>query len=196
MPELPPGADLESRAVLKACIGARAAVAELKQAGRLLPNQDVLINTIPLLEARASSEIENIVTTTDELFKFAQADREARDPATKEALRYRTALRRGVESLKKRPLVLNTRLIARIATTSSLKNRYRPHAPARTTLVMTRIVPFRQRSSITPTKTPMKIEGRINARTSTLLAALEPVSFSTSTRSVNRMAFWAVWARP
>ncbi len=108
LPELPPKVDLESRAVLKACIGARAAVAELKQAGRLLPNQDVLINTIPLLEARASSEIENIVTTTDELFKFAQADREARDPATKEALRYRTALRRGVESLKKRPLVTAT----------------------------------------------------------------------------------------
>jgi Fic family protein len=63
--------------VLKACIEARAAVAELKQAGRLLPNQDVLINTIPLLEAQASSEIENIVTTTDQLFRYAQPDREA-----------------------------------------------------------------------------------------------------------------------
>ncbi|MGH7676483.1 MAG: protein adenylyltransferase Fic [Gemmatimonadales bacterium] len=102
---LPPQRDLESRAVLKACIEARAAVAELKQAGRLLPNQDVLINTIPLLEARASSEIENIVTTTDQLFRYAQPDREAlADPATKEALRYRTALRRGVELLKKKPL--------------------------------------------------------------------------------------------
>ncbi len=57
LPQLPPKADLESRAVLKACIEARAAVAELKQAGRMLPNQAVLINTIPLLEARASSEI-------------------------------------------------------------------------------------------------------------------------------------------
>jgi cell filamentation protein, protein adenylyltransferase len=97
--------DLESRAVLKACIGARAAVAELKQAGRLLPNQDVLINTIPLLEARASSEIENIVTTTDQLFRYAQPDREAMaDPATKEALRYRAALRGGLEVLRKKPL--------------------------------------------------------------------------------------------
>ncbi len=51
VPPLPPQADLESRTVLKACIQARATVAELKQAGRLLPNQDVLINTIPLLEA-------------------------------------------------------------------------------------------------------------------------------------------------
>ena len=95
--------------MLKACIEARAAVAELKQAGRLLPNQDVLINTIPLLEARASSEIENIVTTTDQLFRYAQPDRETlADQATKEALRYRTALRRGVELLKKRPLATAT----------------------------------------------------------------------------------------
>ena len=109
LPPLPPQVDLESRAVLKACIEARAAVAELKQAGRLLPNQDVLINTIPLLEARASSEIENIVTTTDQLFRYAQPDREAlADPATKEALRYRAALRRGVELLKKKPLATAT----------------------------------------------------------------------------------------
>lgn len=95
--------------MLKACIEARAAVAELKQAGRLLPNQDVLINTIPLLEARASSEIENIVTTADQLFRYAQPDRESlADPATKEALRYRTALRRGVEMLEKRPLTTRT----------------------------------------------------------------------------------------
>ena len=95
--------------MLKACIEARAAVAELKQAGRLLPNQDVLINTIPLLEARASSEIENIVTTTDQLFRYAQPDREGlADPATKEALRYRTALRRGVELLERKPLATAT----------------------------------------------------------------------------------------
>jgi Fic family protein len=105
LPPLPPKAELESRAVLKACIEARAAVAELKQAGRQLPNQDVLINTIPLLEARASSEIENIVTTADQLFRYAQPDREGlADPATKEALRYRKALRGGVELLGKKPL--------------------------------------------------------------------------------------------
>lgn len=91
--------------MLKACIDARAVVAELKQAGRLLPNPGVLINTIPLLEARASSEIENIVTTTDQLFRYAQPDRESlADPATKEALRYRTALRRGFERVQTRPL--------------------------------------------------------------------------------------------
>lgn len=105
LPLLPPKADLESRSVLKACIAARAALGELKQASRLLPNPDILINTIPLLEAQASSEIENIVTTTDALFRYAQPDREElADSATKEALRYRTALRRGVEAIAARPL--------------------------------------------------------------------------------------------
>ncbi|MBI3247713.1 MAG: hypothetical protein HYZ50_14515 [Deltaproteobacteria bacterium] len=50
--------------MLKQCITARAALAELKQAAELIPNQTMLINTIPLLEAKDSSEIENIVTTT------------------------------------------------------------------------------------------------------------------------------------
>lgn len=108
LPALPPKADIESRAILKACIEARAAIAELKQAGELIPNQAVLINSIPLLEAQASSEIENIVTTTDRLFQFAD-DREAlADPATKEALRYRTALREGFESLARHPLTTRT----------------------------------------------------------------------------------------
>jgi Fic family protein len=105
---LPPKADIETRAILKACIDARAAVAALRQAGALIPNQGVLINTIPLLEAQASSEIENFVTTTDALFKYSQLDPEHADPATKEALRYRTALRLGVESLKAKPLRTST----------------------------------------------------------------------------------------
>jgi Fic family protein len=108
LPPLPPKADIETRAVLKACIDARAAVAALRQAGALIPNQDVLINTIPLLEAQASSEIENIVTTTDALFKYAQLDPDRADPATREALRYRTALREGVDSLKLKPLSTST----------------------------------------------------------------------------------------
>jgi Fic family protein len=58
--------------VLKQCITARAALAELKQAAELIPNQTMLINTLPLLEAKDSSEIENIVTTADQLFHYAQ----------------------------------------------------------------------------------------------------------------------------
>ena len=94
--------------MLKACIEARAAIAELKQAGGLIPNQAVLINSIPLLEAQASSEIENIVTTTDRLFQFADNREALADPATKETLRYRTALREGFESLARHPLTTRT----------------------------------------------------------------------------------------
>ena len=109
LPLLPPAADIETRAVLRACIAARAAVAELKQAGHLVPNQGILINTIPLLEAQASSEIENIVTTTDQLFRYAQNnERVVADPATKEALQYRTALNHGFQSLRTRPLCTAT----------------------------------------------------------------------------------------
>jgi Fic family protein len=108
LPRLPPTADVETREVLRACIGARAAVAELRQAGHLLPNQSMLINTLPILEARASSEIENIVTTADRLFQYAQDESQPADPATKEALRYRTALRRGFESLAGRPVTTAT----------------------------------------------------------------------------------------
>jgi Fic family protein len=107
LPRLPPACELESRAVLKACIEARAALAELKQAAELIPNQSMLINTLPLLEAKDSSEIENIVTTTDQLFQYAQGHEHA-DPATKEALRYRTALHRDHQSLKDRPLCTAT----------------------------------------------------------------------------------------
>ncbi len=104
---LPPPVDLESRAILKRCIPARAALAELKRGAELIPNQTMLINTLPLLEAHASSEIENIVTTTDKLFQFRQ-DSEHADPATKEALRYSHALLEGYAALAKHPLSTRT----------------------------------------------------------------------------------------
>ena len=99
--------ELETKPVLKQCVLARAALAELKQAAALIPNPAILINTLPLLEARASSEIENIVTTADKLFRHLQADSGA-DAATKEALRYRRALLEGVVALKNRPLTTRT----------------------------------------------------------------------------------------
>ncbi len=108
LPRLPPRADIETRAVLKACVEARAALAETRIAGRLIPNQAILINSIPILEAQASSEIENIVTTSDRLFRFASAPSEGADPATKEAHRYRTALAQGFCMLAERPLTTRT----------------------------------------------------------------------------------------
>jgi len=107
LPRLPPAVELETKAVLKQCVNSRSALAELKQATELIPNQTMLINIIPLLEAQDSSEIENIVTTTDRLFQFAQSEQNA-DPSTKEALRYRTALYNGYQSLSRRPICTTT----------------------------------------------------------------------------------------
>lgn len=108
LPPLPPDRDVETKAVLKACITARTALVELRVSGHLIPNQSVLINSIPLLEAQASSEIENIVTTTDKLFRFANQVGGDADPATKEALRYRTALSEGFQTLAHRPVSTST----------------------------------------------------------------------------------------
>ena len=113
LPLLPPATELETRTVLKQCIAARTALAELKQAAELIPNQGVLINALPLLEAQASSEIENIVTTTDRLFQFQSANEYA-DPATREALRYSSALLEGFRALKQHPL--NTRTAEQVCT--------------------------------------------------------------------------------
>jgi len=107
LPSLPPPIELDTKAILKQCISARAALAELKSAAELIPNQGILINTLPLLEAQASSEIENIVTTSDRLFQYRQDDDHA-DPATKEALRYSHALLHGFRTLTKLPLSTRT----------------------------------------------------------------------------------------
>ena len=104
LPLLPPAGELETRAVLKKCVAANRALAELKGAGDLIPNQAILINAIPLQEAKLSSEIENIVTTQDALFQAAIDEGRNSDFATKEVLRYRTALRHGSEALKREPL--------------------------------------------------------------------------------------------
>jgi Fic family protein len=100
LPLLPPGANLETTRVMRRCIAASRALAELKGAGNLIPNQTILINAIPLQEARLSSEIENIVTTQDELFRATIAPPSRMDPAVKEVLRYRTALRSGYDTLR------------------------------------------------------------------------------------------------
>jgi len=108
LPPLPPPvAAVETRTILKACIPARVALAELRQAGELLPDPGLLIQLLPLLEAQASSEIESILTTTDQLFRHARQDSGA-DAATREALRYRTALFEGVRQLQQRPLCTAT----------------------------------------------------------------------------------------
>lgn len=108
LPRLPPAPEIETKAVLKACIKAQASLATLRGMAGRIPNQGMLINIIPMLEAQASSEIENIVTTTDRLFQYADEEHAHADPATKEALRYRAALHRGCQLLTQRPLTTST----------------------------------------------------------------------------------------
>ena len=107
LPPLPPKQDIETKAVLRRIPAAARALAELKGLGTSIPDQSLLINSIVLQEAKASSEIENIVTTNDALFRAFAASSGKIDPATKEVLRYRQALWEGYRQLKKAPLSSN-----------------------------------------------------------------------------------------
>jgi len=121
LPVLPPKVEVETKEVLKKTISAGRALAELKGLGETIPNQAILINSIILQEAKASSEIENIITTNDALFRAFSAKTSQIDPATKEVLRYREALWEGFNNLKNRPL-LTTNLFIRIVQTIRANN--------------------------------------------------------------------------
>jgi Fic family protein len=111
LPPLPPAREVETPRVLKAVVTASRHLASLDMACKRLPDPSLLINITPLLEAQASSEIENVVTTNDELFRAAHdALAEPESPAVKEALRYRTALKAGFDHLAERPLSFQTAL--------------------------------------------------------------------------------------
>lgn len=101
LPPLPPRQDVETRAVLRKAIVAGRALAELKGLGLTIPNQAMLVDTLILQEAKASSEIENIITTDDTLFRAFTAGTSQVDPATKEVLRYREALWESFNAQKK-----------------------------------------------------------------------------------------------
>ena len=108
LPPLPPeGVDLETVPVLKQVTAAARELAELKGAGSIIPNQKILLTGIVLQEARLSSEIENIVTTNDELYQATADDLFSASPHTKEVLRYQQALWSGCERLRERPLSVN-----------------------------------------------------------------------------------------
>ena len=108
LPKLPPKAEIETNKVLKRWGLARSALSELRLAGQTIPDPGVLITTIPLLEAKDSSEIENIVTANDALFREAALESENGDPGAKEGVRYRRALYGALELIKKRPLTSRT----------------------------------------------------------------------------------------
>lgn len=95
LPTLPPPVALETVPVLKSLNRASRALADLKGQARAIPNQGILIDTLALQEAKASSEVENIVTTQDELFQAEVFPHDPQSPAAKEVARYRDALRLG-----------------------------------------------------------------------------------------------------
>jgi len=105
LPPLPPKTEVETKEILKKAISANRALAELKGASRLLPNQNILINTLALEEARDSSAIENIVTTRDKLFRALATNPRRIDPVTKEVLNYRKALWLGFNAVQKKGFI-------------------------------------------------------------------------------------------
>lgn len=112
IPVLPPPVDLESIPVLKALAAAHRALAELKGRAGTIPNQTILIDTLVLQEAKASSEIENIVTTQDELFQADLFPGGPLSPAAKEVALYRDALKLGYDRmLRSGRVITNNHLI-------------------------------------------------------------------------------------
>jgi Fic family protein len=113
LPLLPPKKDIETKVILKKALEANKALAELKGACNSIPNPEILITSITLQEAKSSSEIENIFTTNDKMYKAHTAQLTNFDSSTKEVLRYKEALWEGFNSLKEKDL-LTTNLYIKI----------------------------------------------------------------------------------
>jgi len=105
LPLLPPKIELETKKVLLKTISASRALAQLNGVLINLPNPRLFLDTIHLQEAKASSEIENIITTNDDLYKSIVADKDFGNAATKEVLNYKEALWLGLERLEKKPFI-------------------------------------------------------------------------------------------
>lgn len=100
IPPLPPKAQLETVQVLKLAASAHRHLAELKGRCSSLPNAGILIDTLMMQEAKASSEIENIITTQEEVFQTSLFPENPASPAAKEVSLYRQALQKGFEHLR------------------------------------------------------------------------------------------------
>lgn len=119
IPTLPLAVDFETVRVMKALNRATRSLAEVKGRASSIPNQGILIDTLSLQEAKESSEIENIVTTNDELFRGATNANALKGPP-KEVAKYSHALRQGYDHTRTRGAITNRALIEMFRT---LKNR-------------------------------------------------------------------------
>lgn len=127
LPSLPPKAKIETIPILKKTIQANKAIAELRISGHLIPNQRVLIQTLGLSEAKVSSEIENIVTTNDELYRAFADGNLPIESQTKEVLFYKDALWYGYHEITQKKRLLTTPLFIELAqilrnSTQSIRN--------------------------------------------------------------------------
>ncbi|KKK56907.1 hypothetical protein LCGC14_3059820, partial [marine sediment metagenome] len=113
LPKLPPKLDLETKRIMRKLTRSRAALAEMKGMGAIIPNPAMLINTLTMREAKDSSEIENIVTTQDQLYIAFATQRKNINSQIKEVLNYREALWFGYNLINKRE-ILTTNDITRI----------------------------------------------------------------------------------
>jgi Fic family protein len=113
LPSLPPPEQIESQKVLKAVILASRALSHLGGLAQSIPNQTILINFVVLQEAKDSSEIENIVTTNDELYQAISSEISP-TPAVKEVIGYREALWHGFTRLQGEQPFLTTNMFTEI----------------------------------------------------------------------------------
>jgi len=105
--KLPIDFNFETKKVLKKLVNANSALAELKGFVNIIPNQVILINSLVLQEAKDSSEVENIITTHDEIFKSELKFDLVKNIATKEVQNYKTALLKGIDEVIKDNIISN-----------------------------------------------------------------------------------------
>ncbi len=110
LPPLPPRAEIETIAILKQLSQSHRYLAELKGTSKTIPNESILINTLTLQEAKDSSEIENIITTHDDLYK-ENILIDTKKPASKEVYNYAQGLKLGFEIVRKERLLLNKHIL-------------------------------------------------------------------------------------
>ena len=103
-PNLPLKHEVETKAVLKKSIQANRALTQLNGVAKIIPNRNILINSLVLQEAKDSSEIENIITTYDELYR-ADLDISSITNETKEVQNYKNALLQGYALVKEHKLL-------------------------------------------------------------------------------------------
>ncbi|HPG20657.1 MAG TPA: Fic family protein [Flexilinea sp.] len=96
----PPEKVAQSDTLNRQIVMAHRRLAELKGVAPLLPNQDILLNTLALQEAKDSSAIENIITSHDELFKQELDIPQFNNAAAKEVGRYSEALKLGFSRIE------------------------------------------------------------------------------------------------